>query len=94
MDLTGDNVPDLAILANPSDLGPISDLSPELQASIPKYYLSEEKDYYLSGGTSGFIMFTSDINSPRRWENPKYYYRPIPLTQQVLNENLQQVFGW
>ena len=93
-DLNGDNNPDIAILANRDDLGPISELTPDQQAAILKYYLSEEGDFYLSEGTSGFIMFTGDRNSPRTWENPKFYYRPIPISQEVLNPALKQVFGW
>ncbi|MDR3194108.1 MAG: RagB/SusD family nutrient uptake outer membrane protein [Tannerella sp.] len=93
-DLNGDNNPDLAILASPGDLGPISDLPADQQAAITKYYLSEEGEFYLSEGTSGFMMFTTDREMPRRWENPKFYYRPIPVTQQVMNPALEQVFGW
>ncbi|MDR2138700.1 MAG: RagB/SusD family nutrient uptake outer membrane protein [Tannerella sp.] len=93
-DLNGDNNPDLAILATPGDLGPISDLPTEQQAAITKYYLSEEGEFFLSEGTNGFMMFTTDRDMPRRWENPKFYYRPIPVTQQVMNPALEQVFGW
>ncbi|MFS8617696.1 MAG: RagB/SusD family nutrient uptake outer membrane protein [Solitalea sp.] len=25
---------------------------------------------------------------------PKYYYRPVPQTQIVLNPNLKQFYGW
>ncbi|MDR1525082.1 MAG: RagB/SusD family nutrient uptake outer membrane protein [Tannerella sp.] len=93
-DLNGDNNPDLAILASPDDLGPISDLPAEQQAAITKYYLSEEGEFYLSEGTQGFIMFATDRDMPRRWESPKFYYRPIPVAQQVMNPALEQVFGW
>ncbi|MDR1337389.1 MAG: RagB/SusD family nutrient uptake outer membrane protein [Tannerella sp.] len=93
-DFNGDNLPDWAILASPDELGPISGLPADQQATIVKYYLSEEGELFLSGGTSGFIQFTTDREVPRRWENPKFYYRPVPLTQQVMNPALEQVFGW
>lgn len=93
-DLNGDNNPDIAILANPDELGPISDLPDDKQRSIIKYYLSEEGEFFLSEGTSGFMMFTTDRDMPRRWEAPKFYYRPIPVAQQVMNPALEQVFGW
>ncbi|MDR2042619.1 MAG: RagB/SusD family nutrient uptake outer membrane protein [Tannerella sp.] len=93
-DLNGDGTPDIALLASPGDLGPIADLPGEQQATLLKYYLSEEGEFFLSEGTRGFIMFTTDRDMPRRWENPKFYYRPIPITQQVMNPALEQVFGW
>ena len=92
-DLNGDDNPDLAILENRNDLGPIADLPAGLQESIDKYYLSEEA-FYLSEGRSGFMMFAGDRDMPRHWENPKFYYRPIPISQEVMNSALQQVFGW
>ena len=93
-DLNGDNNPDIAILENPDDLTPIADLPADRQQSIAKYYLSEEGEFFLSEGTSGFMMFTTDRDMPRRWESPKFYYRPIPVAQQVMNPALEQVFGW
>jgi hypothetical protein len=93
-DLNGDNSPDIAILENPDDLTPIADLPADRQLSIAKYYLSEEGEFFLSEGTSGFMMFTTDRDMPRRWESPKFYYRPIPVAQQVMNPALEQVFGW
>lgn len=93
-DLNGDNNPDIAVLATADDLSPISDLSPGQQATILKYSLAEEQEFYLSEGTQGFIMFATDRDLPRRWESPKFYYRPIPVTQQVMNPALEQVFGW
>jgi hypothetical protein len=93
-DFNGDNNPDLAILSSPDDLSPIADLSAEQQATLLKYYLSEEREFFLSEGSKGFIMFATDRDLLRRWENPKFYYRPIPISQQVMNPQLKQVFGW
>jgi hypothetical protein len=93
-DLNGDNTPDIAILQNPDDLGPISDLPEDQQKAIGKYYLSEEGEWYLSEGDHGFMMFSTDVDQPRKWVSPKFYYRPIPVSQQVMNPALEQVFGW
>jgi hypothetical protein len=93
-DVNGDDVPDFAILASPDKTDPIDHLPPAQKERITKYYLSEEGDFYLSKGDSGYIMFTSDKNAPRSFVSPKYYYRPIPATQQTINPNLKQVFGW
>ncbi|MDR1780177.1 MAG: RagB/SusD family nutrient uptake outer membrane protein [Tannerella sp.] len=94
-DTTGDGTPDFAILASAGSEGPIADLPDDVKASINKIYLDEQAGtFYLSEGTSGYIMFTSDRDNPRQWVSPKYYYRPIPSYALVLNPNLKQVFGW
>lgn len=49
-------------------------------------------DFYLDGGTSGYIRNVDDQN--RRFDEPKDYYRPIPRQQIVLNPNLKQPYGW
>jgi hypothetical protein len=98
IDITGDGKPDVAVLASPNDLGPIGNLTPDEQAELAKYYLVDSNgtktDFYLTNGTSGHIAFNSDQTLGRKFEEPKYYYRPIPKAQLVLNPNLEQPFGW
>ncbi|MBO9620208.1 MAG: RagB/SusD family nutrient uptake outer membrane protein [Niabella sp.] len=93
LDVTGDGVPDIAILANKTDQSPIANLSPALQASIVKYYISDG-NFTLSNTTSGRVMFTKDVILPRSFIEPKYYYFPIPLQQTILNPKLTQPAGW
>lgn len=93
MDVTGDGNPDIAILQNEASKGPISQYPKELQEKLVKYYL-DGGAFYLSNGTSGYIMMTNDQKSPRSFVSPKYYYKPIPLGQITLNPKLKQVFGW
>jgi hypothetical protein len=88
-DVTGDGVPDIAIWQNPQSAQPV----PGLPANSPVYYL-DGSSYYLSGGTSGFIMFGKDQSQPRSFIEPKYYYFPVPLQQTVLNPDLKQEYGW
>lgn len=47
--------------------------------------------FYLSNGTSG-----TAVTDPERgtFEEPKYYYRPVPHGRTVLNPALEQIFGW
>jgi len=52
----------------------------------------ENVTVYLRNGTAGGTLVTEII--PRQFIEPKYYYRPIPYQQVVLNPNLKQVFGW
>jgi hypothetical protein len=56
------------------------------------YYLDKESTIYLENGTSGFVRNADDQN--RRFDEPKDYYRPIPLQQTILNPNLSQPYGW
>lgn len=98
MDVTGDGVEDIAILASPSDESPIANLPASVKAGLGKYYLKDASgnntNFYLTNGTSGFIAFTRDRDQARIFIEPKYYYRPIPIGQISLNPKLKQVFGW
>lgn len=97
-DMTGDGKPDLAILASPSELEPISHLSKEEQDKLSKFYLKTsdgaDEGFYLSKGTSGHIEFVADRKNIRKFISPKYYYQPIPQRQVQLNPNLKQPYGW
>ncbi|MDR0758171.1 MAG: RagB/SusD family nutrient uptake outer membrane protein, partial [Tannerella sp.] len=61
-------------------------------AQVKWYYIDKEPGTYLENGTSGFVRNTDDQN--RHFDEPKDYYRPIPLLQTVLNPNLTQPYGW
>lgn len=98
MDVTGDGVEDIAILASPNDESPIAGLPEDVKKKLTKFYLKDaagkDNNIYLTNGTSGRIMFTSDRDQPRTFLEPKYYYRPLPQQQTVLNPALKQIFGW
>ncbi|MEN7547649.1 RagB/SusD family nutrient uptake outer membrane protein [Rapidithrix thailandica] len=97
-DVTGDGEVDIAILESPDKLGPIAHLTKEEQDALSKYFLIDsdgaEQNFYLSEGTSGFIRFVRDKNITRDFVEPKYYYRPIPQQQLLLNPNLEQTIFW
>jgi len=98
MDVTGDGQPDIAILPSPNDESAIAGLPVAVREKLSKYYLKDkdgkDQNFYLSKGTSGFIAFTRDRDQPRNFVEPKYYYRPIPISETVVNPQLKQVFGW
>ncbi len=98
MDVTGDGVQDIAILASPNDESPIAGLPEDVKKNLTKFYLKDaagkDNNIYLTNGTSGRIMFTSDRDQARTFLEPKYYYRPLPQQQTVLNPALKQIFGW
>lgn len=98
MDVTGDGKPDIAILNSPNDESVIANLPELVRKDLSKYYLKDkdgkDQNFYLTKGTSGFIAFTRDRDQPRTFISPKYYYRPIPMSEAVVNPQLKQVFGW
>lgn len=87
LDVTGDGQPDVAFLRQ-------GDSEPEGIAQV--VYIGPNEGVYLDGpdGTSGHVMFSADKINKKPFEEPKWYYRPIPLYQTQLNPNLKQVFGW
>jgi hypothetical protein len=97
-DVTGDGEVDVAILERPGEEGPIAGLPNEVKADLILYYLYDETgtatQFYLSNGASGYIMMTADNTLGKDFVEPKYYYRPIPLSQIVLNLELKQPFDW
>lgn len=93
LDVTGDGQYDIAILEAPGEEAPIAGLPDNVKNNLVKYYLSDNF-FYLSNTTSGNIMFVKDKEQPRDFIEPKYYYRPIPLQQTLLNTKLTQPDGW
>lgn len=94
-DLTGDAVVDIILIPNTQ---PVPAEADKEQNSLGKkliYYQvgpqGSDASFYLSNGTSG-----TSVTDPERgtFTEPKYYYRPVPAPQVLLNPNLEQVFGW
>jgi hypothetical protein len=70
----------------------------DLPAGLIIYSLYSEDGaqsmFRLSEGDHGYIMMTADETIGKTFIEPKHYYRPIPQTQLILNENLQQQEYW
>jgi starch-binding outer membrane protein, SusD/RagB family len=98
IDLTGDGQPDIAVLDSPNDLGPISSLTENQKKNLIYYYLKDASGkvntFYLSEGDKGNIRFRVDLDYPKKFESPKYYYLPLPFDQIRDNPNLKQLYGW
>lgn len=92
LDVTGDGVPDIAVLASPQD----SDK--ETYPGLILYYLKDksgtENTWYLENETSGHIQITAFRDADRKFTEPKYYFYPIPTSEMVLNSSLKQLYGW
>jgi hypothetical protein len=80
-DVTGDGVPDIGIAASESE-----------KTDVPNVTWFYQEQFYLEGGSSGFVRNREDQN--RRFDEPKDYYRPIPIGETVLNPQLLQPYGW
>jgi len=46
---------------------------------------------FLSEGNSGHILTVIERGT---FDDPKFYYRPVPAAQVALNPSLEQIFGW
>lgn len=89
IDLTGDGVPDYFI--SDSEANKPSNLPAGTTVLITT---SDDSPVYLENGNSGHILFKIEKNGVGTFIEPKYYYRPVPTSQILLNPNLKQLFGW
>ncbi|MFC4873201.1 RagB/SusD family nutrient uptake outer membrane protein [Negadavirga shengliensis] len=95
-DLTGDGVEDIILIDKDSNIP--SDPQKETNSLGERliYYragtVNDNVTVYLRNGVNGGTLVTE--TAPRQFMEPKYYYRPVPIQQVVLNPNLEQIFGW
>ena len=92
-DLTGDNIPDIMLI---DALESIPENKEVNELGNPLIYyragaFGQDASVFLASGNSGTVQTTAN---PGTFEAPKYYYRPIPQADVVLNPNLTQIFGW
>ncbi len=95
-DMTGDGVEDI-ILVDKDTTIPVGDAKEKNSLGVALIYykaglISENVDVFLENGEGGGNMVTE--TKARNFEEPKYYYRPVPMQQMVLNPNLVQIYGW
>ncbi|WP_276858451.1 RagB/SusD family nutrient uptake outer membrane protein [Bacteroides fluxus] len=94
-DFTGDGIADIGIFESEA-----TNTVPENERSKYVFYYMKEKSgsqtaICLSEKDHGYIMASTEVNSAtRKFEEPKYYYFPIPKTQFTINENLTQTIFW
>lgn len=95
-DLTGDGVEDIILIDQSSSI-PVGEEKEKNSLGIALIYykagtIEDNVDVFLENGVQGGNMVTETKN--RNFVEPKYYYRPVPFQQIVLNPNLTQIFGW
>lgn len=93
-DMTGDDIPDIRLIPEGQTI-PSDRERNELGVQLIYYTVGpfgSTAGVYLQNGVSGGVMVTDERT--RTFLEPKYYYRPVPNTQVILNPNLRQLFGW
>ncbi|RYG07783.1 MAG: RagB/SusD family nutrient uptake outer membrane protein, partial [Chitinophagaceae bacterium] len=92
-DLTGDGIPDIVLLPSSESIPAVKEKNSLGRDLI--YYrtgtFGQDVGVFLKNGTSGTVQTVADNGV---FIEPKYYYRPIPQGQVLLNPNLKQIFGW
>lgn len=94
-DLTGDGIEDIILISNSESIPEEDDKEQNSLGEKLIYYRvgpeGSDASFYLSNGTSGTCVTDPDRGN---FAEPKYYYRPVPQPEVVLNPNLKQIFGW
>jgi hypothetical protein len=95
-DLTGDNIDDIILLPADAEIPAEANKEKNSLGKTLVYYRvgaigTEGATFYLKDGGHGNIATASDLGT---FEEPKFYYRPVPQPQVLLNPNLTQIMGW
>lgn len=92
-DVTGDGVADIKLIPSNESLPEVREKN-SLGVTL-RYYkvgrIGQDVSVFLSEGNSGYIDVVDKVGT---FEDPKYYYRPIPKNDRDINPSLEQIFGW
>ncbi|MEM6844064.1 MAG: RagB/SusD family nutrient uptake outer membrane protein [Bacteroidota bacterium] len=92
-DLTGDDVADIKLIDVSESIPEDREVNALGEPLI--YYragtFGQDASLFLENGNSGTIQAIAERGA---FVEPKYYYRPIPQSEVVLNPNLTQIFAW
>ncbi|SHN09397.1 Starch-binding associating with outer membrane [Cyclobacterium lianum] len=95
-DMTGDGIEDIILIDKDADIPGDPQKETNALGKMLIYYKAGTVDdnvtVYLENGAQGGTLVTE--TTARNFEDPKFYYRPIPFQQVTLNPNLEQIFGW
>lgn len=95
-DMTGDGVDDIILIDRTLTI-PAEDQKEKNSLGVKLVYyrtgtIGTDATVFLKTGATGGNIVTESVT--RQFEEPKYYYRPIPQQQVLLNPKLTQIFGW
>ena len=92
-DVTGDGIADIKLIAHNQSIPEVREKN-SLGVTL-RYYkvgvFGQDVSVFLSEGNKGFVDVVDKVG---KFEEPKYYYRPIPQNDVNLNNSLKQIFGW
>ncbi|RZM28632.1 MAG: RagB/SusD family nutrient uptake outer membrane protein [Pedobacter sp.] len=95
-DMTGDGVDDIILIDRTATIPAEASKEKNALGVVLIYYragaIGTDATVYLKNGNSGGNIVTE--SAVRNFEEPKFYYRPIPRQQIALNPQLKQIFGW
>ncbi|WP_316793963.1 RagB/SusD family nutrient uptake outer membrane protein [Pedobacter frigoris] len=95
-DITGDGIEDIILIDRSLTIPSEAQKEKNSLGVTLVYYrtgtIGSDATVFLKNGTAGGAIVTESVT--RKFEEPKYYYRPIPQQQTVLNPALKQIFGW
>ncbi|MNI24985.1 SusD family protein [compost metagenome] len=95
-DLTGDGIDDIILIDRTATV-PAEEQKEKNSLGVKLVYyragtIGTDATVYLKAGNGGGNIVTENVI--RNFEEPKFYYRPIPQQQVTLNPKLKQIFGW
>lgn len=95
-DLTGDGIDDIILIDRTATI-PAEEQKEKNSLGVKLVYyragtIGTDATVYLKAGNSGGNIVTESVI--RNFEEPKFYYRPIPQKEVTLNPKLKQIFGW
>ncbi|HMI03513.1 MAG TPA: RagB/SusD family nutrient uptake outer membrane protein [Pedobacter sp.] len=95
-DMTGDGVDDIILIDRSLTIPAENQKEKNSLGVVLNYYrtgaIGTDATVFLKTGATGGNIVTEAIT--RQFEEPKYYYRPVPQQQVLLNPKLTQIFGW
>lgn len=92
-DITGDGEPDIYLIEGSQSIPEVKEKN-GLGVDLIYYRVGsfgQDVSVFLKNGTSGTIQ---TVDNAGTFNDPKYYYRPIPKSETDLNPELKQIFGW
>ncbi|MBT1690371.1 RagB/SusD family nutrient uptake outer membrane protein [Dawidia soli] len=95
-DLTGDNIEDIILLSVDDEIPADEEKEKNSLGKTLVYHSvgaigTDGATFFLTEGESGNVATADDLGL---FLEPKYYYRPVPQPQVLLNPNLEQIMGW
>lgn len=92
VDYTNDGIPDYFITNDASKIP--ANITTTYPGITVENTSNSGLSYYLEFGDHGHVMFKGEKTGLGTFIEPKYYYRPVPTSQIILNSNLKQIFDW